>query len=532
LISLKYFYRWSTPRIAIGILLVTALLATFSINASALTVGEAIKNGADRLVETQNNDGTWQYSNPDTNPSTTSYPGENNILGVTARGLVKAYLVTENISYINAAKKTADLLVSKTPDGFGPDDPGTTGKHKVYGQDITFLVEFADAWTKAGHDGSAYSAKADDYMVFMLNNANRFCATGCSNNASALVQDNFNRRQPNLYGWDIEGWVEAAVRTGHITFASEVVSNMSLHSGSLSSTATGTYPTGFSYVLGLSGYLQSYILTGKTPAEYSAIKTQLLSELDTDGSFKIYAGTYDAKNQSAAYALMALSLTTTDMTGTMNYLVNSQSSGGIWIENDGTEYTEVESEILTALVTSDNTKPVITLLGSNPASILVGQTYIDAGATALDNFDGDITFSIVTVNPVNTAIPGAYTVTYDVTDAHGNAAIQVTRTVIVSAILPTVRYINGTVIDSAPPHTALAGVKVSTTGGITSTTDGSGNYSLAVVSGSYPLSASYDFRYYMNSSVTVSTEFDAVVNQDIELHLKPKGTISGTVTVR
>jgi hypothetical protein len=299
------------------------------------------------------------------------------------------------------------------------------------------------------------------------------------------------------------------------------------------------------------------------------------------------------------------------MTGTVNYLANSQSPGGIWIENDGTEYAEVDSEILTALVTSDTTKPVITLLGSNPVSINVGQTYTDAGATALDNFDGDITLSIVTVNPVNTGIAGTYTVTYDVTDAHGNAAIQVTRTVNVVAaslysvsgyvfdnlgaglggvlvqngsntnttaasgyysitglvngvynfsyskagfntgysvvtvsganivnanktlattILPPVRYINGTVIDSGISHTPLVGVTVSTTGHST-VTDGSGRYSLAVASGSYPLTASYDIRYYTNSSVTVSTVLVPVVNQDIVLQLKPTGTISGTVSV-
>jgi len=96
--------------------------------------------------------------------------------------------------------------------------------------------------------------------------------------------------------------------------------------------------------------------------------------------------------------------------------------------------------------------------------------------------------------------------------------------------LPSVRYINGTVIDSGISHTPLAGVTVSTTGAST-VTDGSGKYSLAVVSGSYPLTASYDIRYYTNSSVTVSTAFDAVVNQVIVLQLKPVGTISGTVSV-
>ncbi|MEE8466003.1 MAG: immunoglobulin-like domain-containing protein, partial [Dehalococcoidia bacterium] len=80
------------------------------------------------------------------------------------------------------------------------------------------------------------------------------------------------------------------------------------------------------------------------------------------------------------------------------------------------------------------TQPVITLLGSDPDPVVVilGGTYNDAGASAFDTLDGDITASIVTVNPVDTKIPETYTVTYNVTDASGNAALQVTRTVIVT----------------------------------------------------------------------------------------------------
>ena len=40
-----------------------------------------------------------------------------------------------------------------------------------------------------------------------------------------------------------------------------------------------------------------------------------------------------------------------------------------------------------------------------------------------------LTSSIVTVNSVNTAVVGSYTVTYNVHDSNGNAAVQMTRTV-------------------------------------------------------------------------------------------------------
>jgi Domain of unknown function (DUF5011) len=77
----------------------------------------------------------------------------------------------------------------------------------------------------------------------------------------------------------------------------------------------------------------------------------------------------------------------------------------------------------------DTTKPVITLKGNSTVTIAVNGNYTDAGATASDNYDGDLTSKIVVSNPVNTGAAGTYTVTYDVSDAAGNKAAQVTRTV-------------------------------------------------------------------------------------------------------
>jgi len=92
---------------------------------------------------------------------------------------------------------------------------------------------------------------------------------------------------------------------------------------------------------------------------------------------------------------------------------------------------------------SDAGAPVISLLGSNPVNLEVGDSYVDAGATASDNVDGDISANITTVNPVNTGVVGSYTVTYNVSDAAGNAAVQVTRTVNVSDTTPPVIVLSG-----------------------------------------------------------------------------------------
>ena len=76
----------------------------------------------------------------------------------------------------------------------------------------------------------------------------------------------------------------------------------------------------------------------------------------------------------------------------------------------------------------DMAPPVITVLGTNPTIVEIGGTYTEAGATASDIKDGDVTSSIVTTGSVNTAVLGAYTITYTVEDATGNIGIA-TRTV-------------------------------------------------------------------------------------------------------
>lgn len=86
---------------------------------------------------------------------------------------------------------------------------------------------------------------------------------------------------------------------------------------------------------------------------------------------------------------------------------------------------------------ADTTPPVITLLGDNPQVITVGSAYMELGATATDNIDGDLSTAIVIdSSAVNTAVAGSYSVTYDVTDAAGNAATTATRTVTVQAAPP------------------------------------------------------------------------------------------------
>jgi hypothetical protein len=80
--------------------------------------------------------------------------------------------------------------------------------------------------------------------------------------------------------------------------------------------------------------------------------------------------------------------------------------------------------LLTSCTKDDVTAPVITLLGDASVDVVLGTTYTDAGATADDATDGDLTSSIVVDNAVNANIAGTYYVTYTVSDAAGNTATK------------------------------------------------------------------------------------------------------------
>jgi TolA-binding protein len=106
----------------------------------------------------------------------------------------------------------------------------------------------------------------------------------------------------------------------------------------------------------------------------------------------------------------------------------------IAIDNSGNR-----SETQATVSVTDQTAPIIQLVGSNPMTINDGETFIDPGATATDNVDGDISNLIQVSGTVNSAVPETYTLTYSVSDVALNAATQVTRSVIVRDItLPAV----------------------------------------------------------------------------------------------
>jgi hypothetical protein len=97
----------------------------------------------------------------------------------------------------------------------------------------------------------------------------------------------------------------------------------------------------------------------------------------------------------------------------------------------------------------DNTPPTITINGANPQIVECHTSYPELGATATDNC-GSVTATPSGTVDVNT--PGTYTITYNSTDAAGNQATPVQRTVIVQdTIAPTIN-LTGFAPSMWPPH--------------------------------------------------------------------------------
>ncbi|WP_299800955.1 PKD domain-containing protein [uncultured Maribacter sp.] len=77
--------------------------------------------------------------------------------------------------------------------------------------------------------------------------------------------------------------------------------------------------------------------------------------------------------------------------------------------------------------------PIITLIGDPIINLLTGDIYIEQGANAVDDVDGDISENVVIGGDlVDTTIEGEYVITYEVVDGSNNQAVPLERIVVVS----------------------------------------------------------------------------------------------------
>mgnify|MGYP002619894864 CR=1 FL=1 len=151
----------------------------------------------------------------------------------------------------------------------------------------------------------------------------------------------------------------------------------------------------------------------------------------------------DDPNEGAPIPISADDVGVVDVNALGSYILNYSYMG----------LSQAAPDVSRTVNVVDTTPPVISLIGDATLDVVlgidiaVGAPYVDPGATAVDSFEGDISGAIVVTNPVNTAVPGIYTVRFNVSDTSGNAATEVTRTVrVFDVFAPIITLVGGTSI--------------------------------------------------------------------------------------
>ena len=109
-----------------------------------------------------------------------------------------------------------------------------------------------------------------------------------------------------------------------------------------------------------------------------------------------------------------------------------------------------DSQTITVI---DSTPPTLALNGANPMTVECHTSFTDPGATASDNCSAPFAATPSGTVDVNTV--GTYTITYNASDAAGNAATPITRTVIVQDTTKPVITLNGANPMTVECHTSF-----------------------------------------------------------------------------
>ena len=326
-----------------------------------------------------------------------------------------------------------------------------TGKVSMNGGNLRFSKGISSSGTYTGHGQDLALEVLQDTTITL--DANPLSIVG--NNTASFNDFTIGNRTITLVKSSTA--ISSANSTANVTYSDPA---FNLLSGNL--TGNATFNTGALTQLSLVSIAGSGGLTKTGPGRLllGSGNTSITSNSYT-GATAISAGTLTlAGNHTSAITLGNGTILELDLVAPVVSTAELTFSGNASVKIIGTPAGNTSYDLVTASaitgnatlspsitgfllvktgdstvlrLSPDTTAPVIIRAGNATVTVNVGANYTDAGASVTDNLDSGVTVT-TTITPggsVDTAAPGVYTVTYNATDAAGNAATPVTREVTV-----------------------------------------------------------------------------------------------------
>lgn len=297
---------------------------------------QVIIDAADRILQLQNTNGSWDWVVTGENgPTTNTYL---NIAGVTGEVLIDAYKLTKDNKYLDGAKLTGDYLKSEIG------VPSATQRQNAF--NVIFLYNLNKVTDDASYKDEAdaiinHVLYEDNYWTY--NNGNHAQDDGIAGCTATELGDALKDYRganivPNgIIVYDLFHFIEAAKEAGETTFANNMgtVINDYLSQSDYDDTIDA-------YDLGLATGIMGLKNAG---LNYDSVLTKLEDRQHADGSFT------ECPIQDTAYALMAFVKARAEdaKNKAAQYLVDNfkYNDGGVdyngWLDAVD-EYSEVTSE--------------------------------------------------------------------------------------------------------------------------------------------------------------------------------------------
>ena len=304
-------------------------------------------------------DGGWDWAISAFEHSATA--SSNNLYGVTAQGLYKAYLLDPRPEWFIAMRDAADDIVAEGPTSIRS------------GPDVTFLCNFASLAECA--DPAYYEAGAQAIWDHQL-------ATHGSMEDLAIYIRNLRYGQGysnGLIPWDTAAWVEAAMAmhavdntAGHDDEADQIAEVLyedsilgtpgyfDVYGANMGSTSDWSDPLYYYYTLGVAGLIDAFTEADARTEEIPGLQAVLLDCQYDDGAFSEQYGAITTVNdrswQTSAYTLITLAKNLPASAATQDalyrggqWLAATQDVSGAWVYSSGNHYPEVGGESTAAL---------------------------------------------------------------------------------------------------------------------------------------------------------------------------------------